>query len=208
MHGMQHHAICYDDPTFAKAELAAYFDAVDPDIHIETFGDFGIAEARRLTVRASMMPVAAPKHIFVVCVTNLTHEAQNALLKLLEEPPGRVQFYLIVPKRGLLLPTLQSRLFFVDSPENTATTAVSQTFTDFHHASLGDRLTQVANLSKEKATAKIEEIVAGAEIIARDTRDEKLLRSVILVRDHLGRRGASTKMLLEDLALTLPQVRV
>ena len=198
-----HHAVCYVGLALAQSELAQHFAAVDPDVHVQTHRDFGIAEARQLAARAATRPVRAEMHTFLVCTDTITHEAQNALLKLFEEPPATAQFYLVVPKRGLLLPTLQSRLFFIESTAVSPKT--SQLFAEFQSNSLGQRLALVADLSKEKAGAQIEELVAGAESVARDTRDENLLRCVMFVREHIGRRGASTKMLLEDLALTLPQ---
>lgn len=202
---MAHHAVCYVGLALAKTDLAEYFAAGDPDIHVESYGDFGIAEARRLSVRAATTPVAAAAQVFVLCVDGLTHEAQNALLKLFEEPPARSQFYLVVPKRGLLLPTLQSRLFFIETTSSATLPETDSAFDEFCQASLGDRLVRVAEMSKGKDVAQIEGLVAGAERLAQKTKDEKLLQCVMLVREYLGRRGASTKMLLEDLALCLPR---
>lgn len=45
---------------------------------------------------------------------NLTVEAQNALLKTLEEPPGESSLYLLVASKESLLPTVQSRCQALD----------------------------------------------------------------------------------------------
>lgn len=45
---------------------------------------------------------------------NLTIEAQNALLKTLEEPPENVQIFLLTPDPELLLPTVVSRCVIND----------------------------------------------------------------------------------------------
>src|SRR5205807_8004030 len=44
----------------------------------------------------------------------LTPEAQNALLKTLEEPPGNTQLYLTTPSAESFLPTVRSRCHLID----------------------------------------------------------------------------------------------
>ena len=46
-------------------------------------------------------------------MNGITVEAQNALLKLLEEPPVYAHFFLIIPSAHLLLPTVKSRLSMI-----------------------------------------------------------------------------------------------
>ena len=200
---MEHHAICYVGIEGGRQALAQCFAVSDPDIHVIERSEFSIDEARKLAQQASMAPMVAAEQTFVIVSQTLTHEAQNALLKLFEEPPARTRFYLLIAKRGNLLPTLQSRLMFVDGGELSA--GALTVFSDFMTASLGVRLEQVADLSKTKDTEAIEAIVAGAEELAQRDAQASLMETVLLVRNHLGRRGASAKLLLESLALALPQ---
>lgn len=46
----------------------------------------------------------------VLGAKSFTIPAQNALLKILEEPPRNIAFYLIAPSKSTLLPTVRSRL--------------------------------------------------------------------------------------------------
>ena len=200
---MEHHAICYIGADFSKKELADYFQSTNPDVHTEYYASFGINEARNLSRRAFTTPVQEEKQVFLVVTDAITHEAQNALLKLLEEPPAKSQFYLVIPKKGLLLPTLLSRLHVIE-PELSLETSVNSTFDDFYNSTFSDRLSLVVKISKDKDVAVIEDIVLGAEEFVQKNKDDRLLRSVLLVREHLGVRGSSTKMLLEELALALP----
>lgn len=48
--------------------------------------------------------------IIVLMAHSFRHEAQNFLLKLLEEPPKNIKFLIVVPSKNLLLPTIKSRL--------------------------------------------------------------------------------------------------
>lgn len=199
---MSHHAVCYVGLELARERVPHYFAEAELDIHRIESSDFGIDEARELQRQANTNPIAAPVQTFVVVTEKITMEAQNALLKLFEEPPTRSQFCLVVPKRGLLLPTLQSRL---NIEEGSATAGLPETFTAFQKATLGQRMSQVAAISKEKDREAIEDIVLGAEVVAMETGEMTLLRTVLFVREHIAARGASVKMLLEALALALPQ---
>jgi DNA polymerase-3 subunit delta' len=69
-----------------------------------------IDDVRRLIARASLKPNESEKQIFIVCNANkLREEAQNALLKLFEEPPATVAIFLLTESRSSLLPTVLSR---------------------------------------------------------------------------------------------------
>lgn len=69
-----------------------------------------IAEVRELIRRSSLKPNDADKQIFIVCnAGKLREDAQNALLKLFEEPPESVAIFLLTESRSSLLPTVLSR---------------------------------------------------------------------------------------------------
>lgn len=69
-----------------------------------------IDDVRRLIARASLKPNESEKQVFIICNANkLREEAQNALLKLFEEPPATVAIFLLTESRSSLLPTVLSR---------------------------------------------------------------------------------------------------
>lgn len=69
----------------------------------------GIEEARHLKEWTATKPLAQKKVIYIHNAEKLTVEAQNALLKILEEPPEGSQIILSAQKSTLLLPTVLSR---------------------------------------------------------------------------------------------------
>lgn len=157
---------------------------------------WGINDSRQLAAAAQVLPVTAPLRTLIVCTTRLTHEAQNALLKLLEEPPATTRFILVVPDTGRLLPTVLSRVF-VHTTRDTDTSV--DDWRDFKTASYKDRLTQIAEASKQKDTTWQQTMLSAA--IA----DSTVPAAVRLLLDtHATRSGASRKMLLEEVALSLP----
>jgi DNA polymerase-3 subunit delta' len=74
-----------------------------------------LATVRSIRAKAHMRPVMAAGPIFIVGEAELlvpqeaSPEAANALLKLLEEPPGGARFILTSNEPGRLLPTIRSR---------------------------------------------------------------------------------------------------
>jgi DNA polymerase III subunit delta' len=71
-----------------------------------------IAQMRDMASHASYAPREGPRRVFVVDPADrLTLEAQNALLKTLEEPPGRGVIVLVAARPHALLATVRSRCF-------------------------------------------------------------------------------------------------
>ncbi|TSC77823.1 MAG: DNA polymerase III subunit delta', partial [Parcubacteria group bacterium Gr01-1014_29] len=68
-----------------------------------------IGDIRDLRVRAGQSAYAGKKLFFVDDVSHSTHEAANALLKVLEEPRGDTVFFLIAQQAQDVLPTIRSR---------------------------------------------------------------------------------------------------
>ena len=67
-----------------------------------------IDEARKIVDEAYV--AEREDKIIVIAATKFGEEAQNALLKILEEPPKNTVFFLITPFINALLPTIRSRL--------------------------------------------------------------------------------------------------
>ncbi|MDQ5955368.1 MAG: polymerase subunit delta [Patescibacteria group bacterium] len=80
----------------------------DPGFAPQQFEKFGIDEARELIATASLKNTGG-RTLFVLGVGSMTSEAQQALLKLFEEPQQGTQFVLLLP-HGTLLSTLRSRM--------------------------------------------------------------------------------------------------
>ena len=75
---------------------------------------------RGVRQEAYIAPHESERRIFFFPSANaLTVQAQNALLKLIEEPPRNVFFILTAPGRSLLLPTVVSRAIVITMEETT-----------------------------------------------------------------------------------------
>jgi len=74
-----------------------------------------IKEIREFARFASLRKSA--KFVIIYPADGMNKEAQNALLKVLEEPPANFHFFLITEHRNQLLPTILSRCQTVDFPD-------------------------------------------------------------------------------------------
>ncbi|MBZ7944708.1 DNA polymerase III subunit delta' [Campylobacter sp. RM10532] len=70
--------------------------------------DFLLDDARLVEKESYIAEV--DEKIIILMAHNFRIEAQNFLLKLLEEPPKNIKFLIVVPSKNLLLPTIKSRL--------------------------------------------------------------------------------------------------
>ncbi len=75
-------------------------------------GTIKIDTIRELIEQAYLTPYTGKYKIFILLEAHrMTEEAQNAFLKVLEEPSSTTVFVLITPEPGGLLPTVRSRLY-------------------------------------------------------------------------------------------------
>lgn len=73
-------------------------------------GVIKIEQIRNIQITVYEKPIISNKKVYVINNSDkMTTQAQNALLKTLEEPPGYVTFILITSNEKLLLPTITSR---------------------------------------------------------------------------------------------------
>jgi len=86
----------------------------NPDITTVSLQDgkknISVAQIRQIREDAFVKPHSAQKRVFIIdSAEAMNEQAQNALLKVLEEPPLCVVFILLVPSRLMLLETIISR---------------------------------------------------------------------------------------------------
>lgn len=73
-----------------------------------------VSQAREIIAQAYVLPNEAGAKVFIIeQADSMNVSAQNALLKILEEPPGYAYFFLVAANGEALLPTVRSRLALV-----------------------------------------------------------------------------------------------
>ena len=81
------------------------FEIIEPDGN-----NIKIEQIRELIKKVYEKPIVSNRKVYIINDSNLmTKEAQNSLLKTLEEPPEYVTIILIASNESLFLPTIKSR---------------------------------------------------------------------------------------------------
>jgi ribosome recycling factor len=203
---MQHHAELFIGPH--ERCLAHIPDEyrTGPDVELIVADKLTIELARTLSVRAQSRPVEQETRHFIISCSEFLREAQNALLKLLEDPPQTARFSLIAPRASLLLPTLRSRLSLrVVAGEEAQTETVGE----FLSAPYRVRLEQIAALQKAKDARGMRQLIADIERVVATTPEARgAPKDPVFAAQCAGVRVGSPKVLLEHLALSAPQLAV
>ena len=132
----------------------------------------GIDAVRVFKKQLLLAPQQSPFSAGVVEMAHtLTVEAQNALLKLLEEPPPHAIMYVASPSADLLLDTIVSRCQLIHladtvTDEKTIEEA-GKTIRTLMNAKMGGKLAVIDGIAKDRVLAKA--WTATAIVAARET---------------------------------------
>lgn len=187
----------------------------DPQEADHVYTVFGIDDAHEIA-RKQGFAREEPQHL-VVGAFSITPEAQNALLKTLEEPvPGTV-FIFIIASMQTLLPTLRSRFFELRKENEVLSTAdIAAFMTMSPLARLAylektllkeEKGTEEKRRMRHEARAFISAIELWFAARRTDAVSSEWIQALQLVRqakEYSGDSAAAIKLLLENLALHLP----
>lgn len=118
-----------------------------------------IAQIREMLENIYQKPIVSDKKVFIINDSeNMTQEAQNSLLKTLEEPPEYVVIIMITSNENMLLNTVKSRCVklnfqgltkqemskYISQSENESYSRMSDTLLEMCNGSIG-KLIKVSN---------------------------------------------------------------
>ncbi|MBI2610498.1 hypothetical protein HYW60_01000 [Candidatus Kaiserbacteria bacterium] len=180
----------------------------NPDVYVRAYKHFGIDEARELRERATLRPFGE-RRVFLIAAPGINREAQNALLKTLEEPPGNALFFFVLPNPGMLLPTFRSRVHLMERAIPMDLPSPTIAVSDFLKAPTQKRLDMLKPLLEKGEDDKRD---LGAILSFLGSLESALaknpegLRTLYRARKYIADRGALVKPLLEQVALLVPRV--
>ncbi len=87
----------------------------NPDFSHIRLDSLKVEDARNLKMLSGEKGTVLGKRIFLISTNNFLLDAQNALLKMFEEPIDNTHFFIILRDRNSLLKTLLSRLYLIES---------------------------------------------------------------------------------------------
>lgn len=150
---------------------------------------------------------------FIVKATGINHEAENALLKMLEEPNEGTYMFFILPKVDILQNTLRSRAHVI----HTDFVAIDNFAANLLKQNINDRIKSIAEviaMHKDAETSgplrehavqildQLEKLIHNKEgHIKKDNifKYEEILKA----RQNLALPGSAVKMVLEHIALVI-----
>ncbi len=218
----EHHAYCIVDSRASVVpdlldELSIQWGIAskgNPDTRVESFEVLGVREVRSLKEAVERKAVLGGKKIFVISARGMTREAQNALLKIVEEPPADTHFFLIIPSLEILLLTLRSRLQILSTVLPPTETKPTFRSSEFLKDPAPKRLKTIQGLLKEAEDKEEKrDLVAFLDELEQclATEDRTLaapaLQEVLEIKKYSKDRAPSFKLLLEHLALILPRMK-
>lgn len=190
----------------------------NPDILVLRHGLLSVEDARRVSELAAGVAFRGQYRVIIVSAIRAYHEAQNALLKIFEEPPPGTYLFLVLPTFGGLLPTLRSRVGTLVAGENKKL-SIPDIATQFIKASHDKRSALIKKLTSGKDEDERRELreealtlLHGVESAAyrvlqkeRSTAITKLLTDISVLRAYLYDRSAPVRMILEHISIVTPK---
>lgn len=221
---MRHHAFVIEAEAEKGIEVAQAWAAREfgmkakgnPDVVVMRYGLLTVEEARAVCELAAGAAFSGEHKVVIIAASRAYHEAQNALLKLFEEPPLGTYLFLILPSLGGLLPTLRSRVQVLTAGNvQHQVLNIPEIAEEFMKAGKERRSAMIKKIAAHQpgdAVGAREEalsIVNGIEAIAYrhgiGKADAGLLSDIATLRGHLHDRSAPVKMILEHLSLVIPK---
>ena len=189
-----------------------------PDINLITLGEkeksIGISQTRKGTDFLKEKPFSYQKKFLIILnADKLTTQAQNSLLKTLEEPPQYAVIILSAKTQNSLLGTIVSRCRLTSlksEKENDSNIEIFVSFKKILKMKMGERLDSCSKISKSEKETIIDIlnmwIEEGREVLLKSpgkSSSVKNLKRLIEIKNDLENTNVNPRLSLEALVLSL-----
>jgi DNA polymerase III delta prime subunit len=188
------------------------------DMLCQNYDSFGVDDSAQIKEWHSEERMTEGKRICIISTKFINHDAERALLKMLEEPQANTHFFIIVPQASALLDTIISRshVICIDRAQDISFKDRAKKFVG---STISKRIDIVAELVEEHKDSENSgalrfgamELIKEIEQIyyerfekdKTDTTVQYVLAELAKNRDYLRTPGAGVKMILEHIALVI-----
>lgn len=147
-----------DDISKKLDELLKFYSVHDVRvIKNEEKDEFLVAQANA-TIKEAYISSSNKKYLFL-CGTTFRTEAQNALLKIFEEPPKNIVFIILTTSKSSILPTIYSRISYKNLRKNNFSKTIDIDFNRIDLKEIYQFLKDNQRISKNEAKELIETIL-------------------------------------------------
>ena len=126
-------------------------------------GEFKIEHAKAV-ISESYISESKTKYI-ILGAKSYNTISQNALLKVLEEPPRNIEFIIIAPTKANLLPTVRSRLPIIQGDVTHVVKEIDFNLLQIDYAKIFSFLKEHARISKGEAKTLVEALYYRAIVV-------------------------------------------
>jgi len=199
-------------------EVRGLIEKNSPDVLFQTYESFTMDNSGEVKDWHSRLGVGGKKKVCIIATSFINREAEQTLLKIIEEPAENTHFFIIVPDSSILLDTIISRTHIIKTTQ-LADVNLQKFVASFISSTPKSRIDQVAQIIKEnkdeensgKLRAYATQFVNEIENIyfqkfKKDMNNKQaqfILSELQKSRKYLSTPGASVKMILEHLALVI-----
>ena len=174
----------------------------DPDLSIASHDSFLVEDSWNLRKAQNENPSVGERKVFIISAETFTGEAQNALLKILEEPSGSSIFFVLVRHPDRLFKTVLSRMVYLKKPDGSDPKNLAEG-EKFLLMSVADRMDYVAKLIKKYKVKGGDGDESGADDDLSDSVDELDAKSAKRRASHELKNA--TNLLLNGIEHALSQ---
>ena len=223
-HDLYHSYVIEGEPKTTAEELLKFLevhigkDFNNEDLFFHIYESFAMDDSREIKDWHSKLGVMNGKKVCIIATKFINREAEQTLLKIIEEPAEDTHFFIIVPDASLLSATILSRVHIVKI-EQKSDKDIKKEVVNFIACNKTKRIDSVALIIKNNkdeensgqlryyATSFVTELEAiFYEKFKKDKNNKEtifILEELQKSRNYLSTPGASVKMILEHLALVI-----
>jgi len=199
-------------------EARGEIEAKSPDVLCQVYKSFTMDDSLEIKEWHSRSGISKSKKVCIIATNFINREAEQTLLKIIEEPGVNTHFFIVVPDSSALLPTIISRTHIIKTKQ-FVDEVIKKEVLNFLSLPPKDRINIVASIIKnnkdEENSGQLRYyatiFVNGIESIfykrfKENMKDENvkfILNELQKARGYLSTPGASVKMILEHLALII-----
>lgn len=222
---LYHSYVVEGEPETTGANLLKFLEVrgdaeiKSPDVLFQVYESFTMDDSGEIKDWHSRYGIGKSKKICIIATKFINREAEQTLLKIIEEPAANTHFFIVVPDSSVLLGTILSRVHLVKTGEVEGDKDIKKEVLKFVSSSPKERIDMVALIIKENksdensgqlrfyATSFLNELESIIyQKFKKNISDKKIkftLGELQKSRGYLSTPGASVKMILEHLALVV-----
>lgn len=223
---LYHSYVIEGDPETTGAILLSHLESrgeiesKSPDVLCQIYESFTMKDSSQIKEWHSNIGITKNKKICIIATKFINREAEQTLLKILEEPGVNTHFFIIIPDASVLCDTIISRTHVIKIKESeNSNMEIKKDVLSFISSSPSDRINALTAIIKKNkseessgqlrfyATSFVNELESiFYQKFKKNRNDEKIkfiLNELQKSREYLSTPGAAVKMILEHLALVV-----